>query len=174
MKRASPRSGRDGAASSQQDVVERAEAYMRSHLDAPIPLSTLSQLVGRSERSLRDAFYGVRGVSPKQYELSGRLQAVRDALSDAWTRPSSVTGVASHYGFFELGRFAATYKQRFGENPSDTLKRTQRAAIVAERPSIPKRAGPCFHEHTKERLSNTSRTELAVIRPTIQAQTVNP
>ena len=129
MTRACPRSGRCGAAASQQEVVERAEAYMRSHLDAPIPLSTLSRLVGRSERSLRDAFYSVRGVSPKQYELAGRLQAVRDALSDVWTRPSSVTGVASYYGFFELGRFAVSYKERFGESPSVTLKRTHRAAI---------------------------------------------
>ena len=137
----------------------RAEAYMRSHLDAPIPVSTLSRLVGRSERSLRDAFYSVRGVSPKRFELAGRLQAVRDALSDIWARPSSVTGAASQYGFFELGRFAAAYKQRFGETPSETLKRTQRAAIVAEPHSIPKRVRPCFHEHTKQRLLTTSRTQ---------------
>ena len=76
---------------SRQDVVERAEAYVRTHVDAPVPLSRLCRIVGLSERSLRNAFYSVRGMSPKRCLLAERLQGVRQVLSDAGTRPTTVT-----------------------------------------------------------------------------------
>jgi transcriptional regulator GlxA family with amidase domain len=35
----------------------------------------------------------------------------------------SVTAAALECGFSNLGEFAGKYRQRFGENPSETLKR---------------------------------------------------
>ncbi|MGA9539901.1 MAG: helix-turn-helix domain-containing protein, partial [Methyloceanibacter sp.] len=35
----------------------------------------------------------------------------------------TVTSIATHLGFFELGRFAVRYRKRFGEKPSETLGR---------------------------------------------------
>jgi transcriptional regulator GlxA family with amidase domain len=111
---------------SRQDVVERAEAYVRTHVDAPVPLSTLCRIVGLSERGLRNAFYSVRGMSPKRCMLAERLQDVRQVLSEAGTRSTTVTDVATHHGFYELGRFAAAYRKAFGETPSVTLRGTRR------------------------------------------------
>ena len=68
-----------------------------------------------------NAFYGVRGMSPKRCMLAERLEGARRALADARARPGTVTGVATRYGFYELGRFAGTYKDAFGETPSETL-----------------------------------------------------
>jgi transcriptional regulator GlxA family with amidase domain len=51
-----------------------------------------------------------------------RLDAARNALISA--RPmDTVTTVALGSGFAHLGRFARAYTERFGERPSDTLKR---------------------------------------------------
>ena len=123
----SPR--RLGAARVRQEAVERAEAHLRAHIKNPTRVSSLCRIVGLSERSLRDAFYSVRGMSPTQWMLNERLQSVRRALTDGDSALITVTGVAINYGFFELGRFAATYKQTFGESPSETLRGTARRSI---------------------------------------------
>ncbi len=109
--------------------MERAEAYARAHASTPVPVSTLCQIVGLSERGLRNAFYGVRGMSPKRCLLAGRLQLVRHALIGAPPKPGAVTGVAMRYGFHELGRFAGSYKQAFGETPSETLQSVGRKQV---------------------------------------------
>jgi AraC family ethanolamine operon transcriptional activator len=113
---------RGAARASWLAAVERAEAYQRAHLGSSIPISTLCQIVGLSERGFRDAFYRVRGMSPKRYLIAVRLKGVRTALREAGARPATVTGVATDYGFYELGRFAASYKAAFGEIPSKTLR----------------------------------------------------
>jgi AraC family ethanolamine operon transcriptional activator len=114
---------------SRLEAVERAEAYARAHASTPVPVSTLCHIVGLSERGLRNAFYGVRGVSPKRCMLVGRLQLVRRALIDTPHRPGAVTDVALRYGFHELGRFAGSYKQAFGETPSETLQSVGRKQV---------------------------------------------
>jgi AraC family ethanolamine operon transcriptional activator len=91
-------------------------------MDTPVPLSRLCRILGLSERGLRNAFYGVHGMGPKRWLLAERLHCVRHVLSDACARPTTVTDVATDHGFFELGRFAGTYKQVFGEMPSETLR----------------------------------------------------
>jgi transcriptional regulator GlxA family with amidase domain len=94
---------------------------MRANLDRPIPLSRLCRLVGVSERGLRNAFYGVHGMGPKRWMLAERLMGVQVALRERRDVSITVTGVATDHGFFQLGRFAAIYKQTFGEAPSKTL-----------------------------------------------------
>lgn len=111
---------------SRQQVVARAEAYLCEHIVRPVPVSTLCRLLGVSERGLRNAFYDVHGMSPKRRMLALRLQSVRRALSDPTPEPTTVTRIATGYGFFELGRFAAVYKHAFGEVPSATLHGTSR------------------------------------------------
>jgi AraC family ethanolamine operon transcriptional activator len=118
------------APKARQEVVERAVAYMRAHRSDPVTVSRLCRVVGLSERSLRNAFYGVRGMGPKQCMLVERLQDVRRALSDSSISPTTVTDIATDHGFYELGRFAAIYKRTFGEAPSETLRGSSRRAVA--------------------------------------------
>ena len=103
------------------EVVARAEQLLRDRAE-PLPIARLSMLLGVSERGLRNAFNAVRGMSPKQCVIHDRLHGVRRKLSDPRAMPSTVTDVATEYGFFELGRFAGRYKAAFGETPSATLR----------------------------------------------------
>jgi transcriptional regulator GlxA family with amidase domain len=51
-----------------------------------------------------------------------RLNEVNKALTAA-DPGDCVTRIATDCGFSQLGRFAVEYRQRFGESPSETLKR---------------------------------------------------
>ena len=112
-------------------VVERAEAFLRSSLGEPIPIVRLSRLVGVSERSLRNAFYQVRGMSPKRCVVRERLNQARVALSQARTDRGTITHIATDFGFYELGRFAGSYRAEFGETPSQTLRNRAHRASAA-------------------------------------------
>jgi transcriptional regulator GlxA family with amidase domain len=109
----------------------------------PVPVSHLSQVLGVSERGLRNAFYGVRGMGPKRRMLALRLQSAHHALGEAAAEPTTVTRVATRYGFYELGRFAATYKLAFGEVPSATLHGTLRRSGHVATPARKGHADVC-------------------------------
>jgi transcriptional regulator GlxA family with amidase domain len=63
------------------------------------------------------------GVGPKEYLKVFRLISVRRQLRAASARTTRVTDVANGLGFWHMGQFAADYRQRFGELPSETLQR---------------------------------------------------
>ena len=107
---------------SRQQVVERAEAFLNARIGESVSIAQLCRVAGVSERSLRNAFYDVRGMSPKRCAVRARLAEVRRALIVANGTRGAVTTIATDYGFFELGRFASTYKAVFGESPSATLR----------------------------------------------------
>jgi len=123
-------------------AVKVVESHLLALQETPIPMLELCRLVGLSERTLRNAFYEVHGVSPKRWLKAERLRAVHTALSAA-TGAATVTGVATGFGFYELGRFAGIYKAAFGEAPSATL-RARGATDHITGPSD-ERARPCFH-----------------------------
>ena len=108
---------------SRREAVERAEAYLLTHLGAAVSVAELCRVVGLRERALRNAFYDIRGLSPKQYTLRLRLYGARRDLCHApAVGRTTVASIAARYGFFELGRFAGAYKAMFGEAPSATLR----------------------------------------------------
>jgi transcriptional regulator GlxA family with amidase domain len=109
--------------SSRLRVVLEAEDVLRERLDAPMTIGALSRSVGVSERTLRNAFADVHRESPKRYFLNERLRRAQQALCDIRRADTTVTAVATQYGFYELGRFALQYKAMFGESPSHTLRR---------------------------------------------------
>lgn len=109
-----------GGSAARRTIVKRAEVYIRAHFDGPIPISRLCRVTGVSERGLRNAFYGVHGMGPKRWMLTQRLMHTQIALRASRTA-TTVTAVATDFGFYQLGRFAAIYKKTFGEAPSQTL-----------------------------------------------------
>jgi transcriptional regulator GlxA family with amidase domain len=142
---------RKGATASRREAVARAEAYVRAHIATPVPVSRLSRIVGLSERGLRNAFYSVRGMSPKRCVLAERLERVRRALADESTRPGTVTDIATAYGFCELGRFAGSYRKAFGEAPSDTLRGNVARGETAIDRANTTRPCSCLDEPAKRR-----------------------
>src|SRR6266480_4659171 len=104
-------------------VVRRALDVVAARAGESFVIADLCRAAGVSERTLRNAFHDVYGLSPKQYLVRQGLVEARNALLLARGTRGAVTQVATECGFFELGRFAAAYRLLFGERPSDTLRR---------------------------------------------------
>lgn len=124
--------------SARSEIVARSEDFVWRHAGENVTIAQLSAASGVSERSLRNAFYDVCDVGPKRYLRIRSLHQVRRALSQRAGEGASVTDVATHHGFFELGRFAGEYKALFGEAPSETLQKAKArtAAAVLSRPAF--------------------------------------
>jgi transcriptional regulator GlxA family with amidase domain len=117
-------------ASDSQQIVRQAEAFLNAHIGESVPITQLSAAIGVKPRRLRLAFHAVRGMSPLRCAVRTRLALVRRALSHPGTARTTVTAVATDYGFLELGRFAGTYKAVFGETPSATLRGARGAELA--------------------------------------------
>jgi AraC-like DNA-binding protein len=73
--------------------------------------------------TLNTCYWEHRGMGPKHYLLLRRMHMVRRALRDSTSTETTVTEIATRYGFWQFGRLAVEYKALFGESPSATLAR---------------------------------------------------
>lgn len=62
-------------------------------------------------------------MGPKKYLLLRRMHLARASMFAANQAETTVTDIATQYGFWQLGRFSVEYKYLFGESPSTTLHR---------------------------------------------------
>jgi len=102
--------------------VRRAEDYIRQYAADVPTLTQIANVVGVSVRSLNRAFHEFRGYTPMDFLREERYRAVRAALMAA-PMGHTVAAVASLWGFTNLGLFAVNYKRKFGESPSQTMRR---------------------------------------------------
>ncbi len=113
------------AAALPRDVV-RVLDWSRGHLDEPIRLNALARIAGVPPRTLETHFMRFLGTTPLGWVRQARLTHARRTLL-ASEGHVNVTDVAMDCGFSQLGRFAAQYCRRFGELPSETLRRIRRS-----------------------------------------------
>jgi AraC-like DNA-binding protein len=104
-------------------VMRRLEEVLTSTPDRPLYMPQLCTTVGASYTMLHDCCQEYLGMSPKRYLWLRRMHLVRRVLRSADSEKTTVTEVATDYGFWELGRFAVAYRSLFGESPSAALRR---------------------------------------------------
>ncbi|RZT83241.1 AraC-like DNA-binding protein [Pseudonocardia sediminis] len=80
-------------------------------------VAQLAMLSGMSVRRLQETFRHWLGCSPMDYLVQVRLQ---QAQADLQNNPSdTVSDIAARWGFSSASRFAAAYRQRYGDAPSN-------------------------------------------------------
>lgn len=104
-------------------IVRAACEFVDSVRNDPLTVLDLCRALNVSRRTLQYCFAEIYGIAPLAYLRRVRLNRARRDLSTAPNDRVSVTGVATHWGFWHLGRFSVDYRQLFGESPSDTLRR---------------------------------------------------
>jgi AraC-like DNA-binding protein/mannose-6-phosphate isomerase-like protein (cupin superfamily) len=106
--------------------VRRAVDFMQAHGGEPLTLNAIAAAAAVSPRTLARGFRRYKDCAPASYLRALRLDRCRHELLDGLPEETSVTGVAAKWGFSNHGRFACAYRERFGENPADTLRRKPR------------------------------------------------
>ena len=104
--------------------VVRAEEILSSEARQAPTIGAVAIRVGVSARTLSEGFRRFRGTTPRRFLAARRLDGVKNELeSDVQGR--SVSDIAGRWGYVNLGAFAAAYRRRFGELPSETLRRSR-------------------------------------------------
>ena len=104
-----------------QSHARRARVVMEANRHDPLTLSDLSAQLGVSVRTLQYLFQDLYGISPAKYDALWRLSGAYSELKRADPSETSVTAVATNWGFYHFGRFSRTFQTQFGELPSLTL-----------------------------------------------------
>jgi AraC family ethanolamine operon transcriptional activator len=112
-------SERDGPLPSALKIVRQVEEYLDVRAADAVHISEICSQLHLSRRTLHRAFHEALGVGPIAFLRGRRLCAVHTALR-ASQDVRTISDIAMHYGFQNLGRFAGYYRQLFGEYPSET------------------------------------------------------
>ena len=104
-------------------VIAKFEDFLAARQYEPAYLAEICRAIGVSERTLRTCCHEYFGMGPMHYLWLRRMHLARRALLGADPQTTTVTTVATDYGFWELGRFSVDYRMLFGELPSASLRR---------------------------------------------------
>lgn len=104
-------------------VLRRAIAYIDAHADQALTVGDIARAVGVGVRALQHAFRQRHETTPLGYLQQVRLARAHCELSDAIPGDGkTVAAVAARWGFAKPGRFAAKYREIYGQSPSHTLR----------------------------------------------------
>jgi AraC-like DNA-binding protein len=106
--------------------LSKAQEYMKHNVSQPIGPEDVAAAVRVSTRALFVGFKTYLNTTPMRYLKDLRLDLVRDTLLSMEPHRASITTVAMDYGFHHLGHFCAAYKERFGEQPRETVQSLRR------------------------------------------------
>ncbi|WP_306214134.1 AraC family transcriptional regulator [Actinoplanes sp. RD1] len=104
-------------------VVRRAVAYVDGHADQPLTVDEIAAAAGVGVRALQIAFRRHLETTPMGYLRRVRREyAHRDLRAATPADGTTVTGVARRWGFTDVSRFSAAYREAYGQSPSRTLR----------------------------------------------------
>ena len=103
---------------------KRARDSLEAHAAQPLDLEKLAEVSGIGVRSLQLGFKRHFGVPISGVLLDIRLEHLKARLLNA--RPGErITDIAFDLGFTHLSRMASVYRAKFGESPSETLRKSR-------------------------------------------------
>ena len=103
-------------------VIGRSEKFLSANSDRTLHLAEICAATGAAERTLRYCCEEHLGMGPVRYLWLRRLHLARVALIRADPAITTVAEIATRFEFWQLGRFAVSYRGLFGESPSATLQ----------------------------------------------------
>jgi AraC-like DNA-binding protein len=104
-------------------IMRRFHSTLEECPEQALFIPEICRAIGASRRTLQTCCEEQLGTGPRRYLLLRRMGLARRALRASAPRETTVTEIATRYGFWQFGRFAVEYRALFGESPSATLAR---------------------------------------------------
>jgi AraC-like DNA-binding protein len=104
-------------------IMRRFRRLLEDNPNQPLYVPEICAAIGVPDRTLRLCCQEHLAMSPKQYLLLRRMHLAHRALCAGTPAETTVTEVATQFGFYHFGRFATVYRAAFGVPPSATLNR---------------------------------------------------
>jgi AraC family ethanolamine operon transcriptional activator len=104
-------------------AIKKIKEFLTEFPDVPPTIADLCEVAQVSERTLEYAFQDRYGMTPNIYLRFYRINGAHKVLRAADSASTTVTKVATDWGFWHFGRFSSHYRMFFGEKPSETLKK---------------------------------------------------
>lgn len=104
-------------------AVTLVRELIENHPEWEHTVRSLAAAARVSIRALQMGFRQHLGTTPREYLQSVRMQRAREELLAAQRDTTTVSSIVARWGFSHPGRFAADYRKRYGEYPSETLAR---------------------------------------------------
>jgi AraC-like DNA-binding protein len=104
-------------------AIKHAVELIEERPHEPWTTVRLATDVHLSVRALQEGFRRDLATTPTAYLRQVRLRRARQALQAADRNATTVRAIAAGLGILHMGRFAAAYRDAFGEAPSETLNR---------------------------------------------------
>ena len=106
-------------------AIKKIKEFLAEFPNRPPTIADLCEVAQVSERTLEYAFQDRYGVTPNIYLRFYRINGAHKVLRAADSASTTVTKVATDWGFWHFGRFASHYRKLFGQLPSYTLKKSR-------------------------------------------------
>ncbi len=87
-------------------IIERFRALAEENAEQSLYLSDVCSAIGVTHRTLHVCCQEHLGMGPKRYLMLRRMDLARQALLVAAAAETTVTRIATQFGFWEFGRFA--------------------------------------------------------------------
>lgn len=107
----------------ESDAVDAVIAMLEEAPERTWRMVDLAYATRMSARALSTAFQKKMQTTPMGYLQQVRLRGAYRDLYAAIPALTTITEVATRWGFAHLSRFSAVYRETFGELPSETLRR---------------------------------------------------
>jgi len=104
--------------------ISEVRTFLHQSIEENYTIADIARHYKISERLLFDAFKNKYGISPKSYFTSLRLNKIKEELLHL-EQETSINALISRYKFYNQSSFAQSYKNMFGELPSETLHRNK-------------------------------------------------
>jgi transcriptional regulator GlxA family with amidase domain len=106
-------------------AIKKIKEFLSEFPDVPPTMADLCEVAQVSERTLEYAFQERYEMTPNTYLRFYRLNGVHKSLRATDPASTTVTKIATDWGFWHFGHFTSNYRKLFGQLPSDTLKKSR-------------------------------------------------